>query len=97
MADQYLYPLKGARSRGLVLLTGTIAPQGTSQPTVTADGRAFTVTRTGVGLFRVNFAKRYVVGSARLPAIVVGGGLANVVRMARSRPTTRPTTTATRR
>src|SRR5688572_14653867 len=80
MADQYLYPLKGARSRGLVLVTGIIAPQGTSQPVVTADGRSFTAARGGgAGLYTVTFSKRYV--SARKPAIIVGGGLPNVIRM----------------
>ncbi len=79
MADQYLYPMKGSRERSLVLVTGNIAPQGAGAPTVTTSGRGFTVTRTGVGLFRVNFSKRYV--AARRPDITVGGGLANVVRM----------------
>ncbi len=79
MADQYLYPLKGSRGRAIVLCTGVIAPQGAGTPTVTADGRGFTVTRTGVGLLRANFSKRYA--SLRGASIQVGGGLANWVRV----------------
>ena len=79
MANQFLYPLKGARTRALVLCTGIIAPQGTGAPLVTADGRAFTVTRTNVGLFTITFAQRYA--ALRKPSLIVGGGLPNVVRV----------------
>ncbi len=78
MANQFLYPLKGSRGRAIVLCTGVIAPQGTSQPTVTADGRAFTVARGGVGTFTITFSQRYT--ALRRATFTVGGLLPNVVR-----------------
>jgi hypothetical protein len=57
MANPTMYPLSSLLAGG-VAITGMIAPQGSSAPTIT-QGRGFTVSRVSTGLFKIFPAQAY--------------------------------------